>query len=134
MPSTGTEIKTTNTTQVFSVTEEEKTKNKIKNEHLLNNEIPDEFRVHNGEEDEEDTDTKTGVSNASELVAKTEPSEEYQKKPNKREKQREKKKEKEKQQQKRKKLEEYEAKYDDWVPPLNQTGDGRTTLNEKFGY
>lgn len=30
--------------------------------------------------------------------------------------------------------EEVEGAYDTWVPPVNQTGDGRTALNDKFGY
>ena len=27
-----------------------------------------------------------------------------------------------------------DSKYDVWVPPSNQSGDGKTSLNEKFGY
>ena len=27
-----------------------------------------------------------------------------------------------------------DSKYDVWVPPENQSGDGKTSLNEKLGY
>jgi hypothetical protein len=28
----------------------------------------------------------------------------------------------------------FDEKEEVWVPPPNQTGDGRTSLNDKFGY
>jgi hypothetical protein len=32
------------------------------------------------------------------------------------------------------KLSEHDERYSAWMPPKNQTGDGRTTLNDKYGY
>jgi len=53
------------------------------------------------------------------------------KKPSRRDKQRERHKDRKK---KRQMQEEFEAGYVDWVPPQNQTGDGKISLNAKFGY
>ena len=31
-------------------------------------------------------------------------------------------------------LDENGADVEDWIPPVNQSGDGKTSLNAKFGY
>lgn len=39
-----------------------------------------------------------------------------------------------KKEKKRKKYDEDDPNYDSWVPPSQQSGDGRTALNDKLGY
>lgn len=39
-----------------------------------------------------------------------------------------------KKEKKRKKYDEDDPNYDTWVPPSQQSGDGRTALNDKLGY
>lgn len=39
-----------------------------------------------------------------------------------------------KKEKKRKKYDEDDPNYDTWVPPSEQSGDGRTSLNDKLGY
>ena len=39
-----------------------------------------------------------------------------------------------KKQKKKKNQYDFEKDYDNWTPPVGQTGDGRTALNDKLGY
>ena len=43
-------------------------------------------------------------------------------------------KKKERKKAKRKKYDEDDPNYDTWMPPLHQSGDGRTSLNDRLGY
>jgi len=122
--------------QLFTIEDDKKAKKTIKKEHLLCSEIPSAFLVNTSSEGDVNTNI-TGVEPTTLQEASIEPEQAPstgENKPSKRERQRMKKKEKELEQQKRIKLEEYESKYEEWIPPTNQSGDGRTALNEKLGY